>query len=53
MAEKSSTTTILRRQLQWMKAMEICIKTFRCDNAIEQMAPLKFEGHVLGKWSFG
>jgi hypothetical protein len=33
MAEKSSATTILRRQLQWMKAMGICAKTVRCDNA--------------------
>jgi hypothetical protein len=33
MTEKSSTTMILRRQLQWMKAMGIRVKTVRCDNA--------------------
>jgi hypothetical protein len=41
MTEKSSTTMILRRQLQGMKAMGIRIKTVRCDNVKEQMAPLK------------
>jgi hypothetical protein len=41
MTEKSSTTMISRRQLQWMKAMGIRVKTVRCDNAKEQMAPLK------------
>jgi transposase InsO family protein len=41
MTEKSSTTTILKRQLQWMKPMGIRVKTVRCDNAKEQMAPLK------------
>jgi transposase InsO family protein len=41
MTEKSSTTTILKRQLQWMKAMGIRVKTVRCDNDEEQMAPLK------------
>jgi hypothetical protein len=41
MTEKLSTTTILKRQLQWMKAMGIRIKTVRCDNAKEQTAPLK------------
>jgi hypothetical protein len=29
------------KQLQWMKAMGIRVKTVRCDNAKEQMAPLK------------
>jgi hypothetical protein len=41
MVEKSSTTSILRRQLQRMKAMGIRVKTLRCDNAKEQMTPLK------------
>jgi hypothetical protein len=41
MSEKSSTTAILKRQLQWMKASGIRVKTVRCDNAKEQMAPLK------------
>jgi hypothetical protein len=33
MSEKSSTTTILKRQSQWMKASGIRVKTVRCDNA--------------------
>jgi hypothetical protein len=42
MSEKSSTATILKRQLQWMKATGIiCVKTVRYDNMKEQMAPLK------------
>jgi hypothetical protein len=41
MSEKSSTTTILKRQLQWMKASGMRVKTVRYDNAKEQMAPLK------------
>jgi hypothetical protein len=41
MSEKSSTTTILKRQLQWIKASGMRVKTVRCDNAKEQMAPLK------------
>jgi ribosomal protein S10 len=41
MMEKSSTTKILRRQLQWMKAMGKRVKTVRGDNAKEQRAPLK------------
>jgi hypothetical protein len=41
MSEKSSTTAIIKRQLQWMKASGIRVKTVRCDNAKEQMAPLK------------
>jgi hypothetical protein len=41
MMEKSSTTMILGRQLQRMKAIGILVKTGRCDNAKEQMAPLK------------
>jgi uncharacterized membrane protein (DUF2068 family) len=41
MSEKSSTTTILERQLQWMKASGIRVKPVRCDNEKEQMAPLK------------
>jgi hypothetical protein len=41
MSEKSSTTAILKRQLQWMKASGIQVKTVRCDSAKEQMIPLK------------
>jgi transposase InsO family protein len=41
MSEKSSTIAILKRQLQWMKASGIRVKTVRYDNAKEQMAPLK------------
>jgi hypothetical protein len=41
MSEKSSTTAILKRQLQWMKASVMRVKTVRCDHAKEQMAPLK------------
>jgi transposase InsO family protein len=41
MSEKSSTTAIIQRQLQWMKASGIQVKTVRCDNAKEQMKPLK------------
>jgi hypothetical protein len=41
MLEKSSTTAILKRQLQWMKASGIRVKTVRCDNAKEQMVPWK------------
>jgi hypothetical protein len=41
MSEKSSTTAILMRQLQWMRASGMRVKTVRCDNAKEQMAPLK------------
>jgi hypothetical protein len=41
MSKKSSTATILKRQLQWMKAKGMRVKTVRCDNAKEQMAPLK------------
>jgi transposase InsO family protein len=41
MSEKSSTTTILKRQLEWMKASGMRVKTVRCDNAKEQMSPLK------------
>jgi transposase InsO family protein len=41
MSEKSSATTILQRQLQWMKASGMRVKTVRCDNTKEQMAPLK------------
>jgi hypothetical protein len=41
MAEKSSATAILKRQLQLMKASGMRVKTVRCDNAKEQMAPLK------------
>jgi hypothetical protein len=41
MSENSSTTAILKRQLQWMKASGMRVKTVRCDNAKEQMAPLK------------
>jgi hypothetical protein len=41
MSEKSSTTAILKRQLQWMKASGIWVKTFRCDNVKEQVVPLK------------
>jgi hypothetical protein len=41
MSEKSSTTAILKRQLQWMKASGIRVKTVRCDNAKEQKIPLK------------
>jgi hypothetical protein len=48
MAEKSSTTTIVGRQL----AIVIRVKTIRCDNAKEQME-WPSEGHALGKWSFG
>jgi hypothetical protein len=32
---------ILKRQLQWMKATGICVKTVRCENAKEQKVPLK------------
>jgi hypothetical protein len=48
MTDKSSTTTILRRQLQWMKAMGIRIKTVKCDHSKEQMAPLKDIGWPNG-----
>jgi hypothetical protein len=41
MSEKSSTTAVLKRQLQWMKASGIRVKTVRCDNTKEQMVPLK------------
>jgi hypothetical protein len=41
MSEKSSTATILIRQLQWMKASGIRVKTVRCDNVKEQMVHLK------------
>jgi hypothetical protein len=41
MSEKSSTTAILKRQLQWMKVSRIRVKMVRCDNAKEQMVPLK------------
>jgi ribosomal protein S10 len=41
MSEKSSTTAILKRQLQWMKPSGIRVKSVRCDNAKEQMVPLK------------
>jgi hypothetical protein len=41
MSEKSSTTTILKRQLQWMKASGKQVKVIRCDNAKEQMISLK------------
>jgi hypothetical protein len=40
MSEKSSTTEILKRQLQWMKASGIRVKTVRCNNAKDQMVPL-------------
>jgi hypothetical protein len=41
MSEKSSTTAILKRQLQWIKASGIRVKTVRCDSAKEQIVPLK------------
>jgi hypothetical protein len=41
MSKKSSTTSILKRQLQWLKAKGIHIETIRCDNAKEQVIPLK------------
>jgi hypothetical protein len=41
MSEKSSSTEILKRQLQWMKATGIRVRTVRCDNAKEQMVPVK------------
>jgi hypothetical protein len=31
----------LERQLKWMKARGIRVKVVRCDNAKEQMVPLK------------
>jgi hypothetical protein len=40
MSEKS-TTAIPKRQLQCMKASGIRVKMVRCDNAKEQMVPLK------------
>jgi hypothetical protein len=40
-SEKSSTITILKRQLQWMKTSGMRVKTVRCNNAKEQVAPLK------------
>jgi hypothetical protein len=33
MSEKSSTTAMLKRQLQWMKASGMRVQTVRCDNA--------------------
>jgi hypothetical protein len=39
--QKSHQLQLLKRQLQWMKASEIGVITVRCDNAKEQMAPLK------------
>jgi hypothetical protein len=41
MLDKSATAMILERQLKWMKAKGIKVKEFRCDNAKEQMVPLK------------
>jgi transposase InsO family protein len=41
MSEKSSTTAILKRQLQWIQATGIRVKTVMYDNAKEQMVPLK------------
>jgi hypothetical protein len=38
---KSTTTIIIERQLKWMKARATRVKVVRCDNAKEQMAPLK------------
>jgi transposase InsO family protein len=52
MSEKSSTTAILKRQLQLMKASGMRVKTVICDNAKEQMAPLKdmcWANGVLGE----
>jgi hypothetical protein len=50
MAEKSSTTSILRRQFQWIKATGIRVKP---SDVTMKITDGTFEGHVLGKWSFG
>jgi hypothetical protein len=39
--QKNHPPYLLKRQLQWMKASGMRVKTVRCDNAKEQMAPLK------------
>jgi transposase InsO family protein len=41
MSEKSTSTTILKRQLKRIKERGIRVKVARCDNAKEQMVPLK------------
>jgi hypothetical protein len=41
MANKSSITAILRQHILYLKTRGLRIKTVRCDNANEQMQPLK------------
>jgi transposase InsO family protein len=41
MANKSSTTAILRRHILYLKTRGMRFKAVRCDNAKEQMQPLK------------
>jgi transposase InsO family protein len=48
MGEKSTTTMILESQLKWMKSIGIRVKVSRCDNAKEQMVPLKKMGWEHG-----
>jgi hypothetical protein len=49
-SEKSSTTAILKRQLQWMKDTGIRGKTVTRDNAKEQIVPLKNMGWANGEY---